>query len=405
MALNQNDGLRQENRGLRKACGCPRRKWAKCDHPWHFNFQWKGKGYRFSLDRHLGRRVRSKTEAETETERIRIAIKDGTFDAPKPVETAPPVARPTFATVAKAHAERRARGRRVAGGVDSFLSSVTVPGADGRPVAFTDKAFDQITTDDIDRVIAAKATTSTVVMKKGEKEWTRTVGGEVAANRLYAYLRELFNWAVDKGYAERSPCYTRSGKRAIPAYDEHARRRRLEDGEAARLLAAAGPHLNDLIVSALETGCRLGELLSLQWSQVRWLQNEVFLPGVKTKSGRDRAIPISPTLRGVLTRRQKDADGRALPPTAFVFGNEVGERVASIKTAWRGACARAGIADLHFHDLRHEAGSRKLEAGWPVHAVQVWLGHADVATTSRYLNVRQMQLHELNERAQLRLVT
>jgi len=44
--------------------------------------------------------------------------------------------------------------------------------------------------------------------------------------------------------------------------------------------------------------------------------------------------------------------------------------------------------DLHFHDLRHEAGSRKLEAGWPLHAVSAFLGHASIATTARYLNVK-----------------
>ena len=45
---------------------------------------------------------------------------------------------------------------------------------------------------------------------------------------------------------------------------------------------------------------------------------------------------------------------------------------------------RAGIEDLRFHDLRHEAGSRKLEAGWPLHAVSEWLGHNNITTTSRY---------------------
>jgi hypothetical protein len=42
------------NEGLRKVCGCGRHKWPKCPHPWHFSFQWEGRHYRFSLDRHLG---------------------------------------------------------------------------------------------------------------------------------------------------------------------------------------------------------------------------------------------------------------------------------------------------------------------------------------------------------------
>jgi integrase len=87
-----------------------------------------------------------------------------------------------------------------------------------------------------------------------------------------------------------------------------------------------------------------------------------------------------------------------------VFGDEVGGRIKDIKTAWWGACERAKIDDLHFHDLRHEAGSRKLEAGWPLHAVLRWLGHTKLTTTDTYLNATTQLLHELNERKPLKLV-
>jgi integrase len=60
--------------------------------------------------------------------------------------------------------------------------------------------------------------------------------------------------------------------------------------------------------------------------------------------------------------------------------------------------------DLHFHDLRHEAGSRKLEAGWPLHAVSRWLGHTKLTTTDTYLNATTRLLHDLNERVALKLV-
>ena len=66
--------------------------------------------------------------------------------------------------------------------------------------------------------------------------------------------------------------------------------------------------------------------------------------------------------------------------------------------------AKLAEFDLHFHDLRHEAGSRKLEAGWPLHAVSAFLGHANVTTTARYLNVKDDYLHELIERKPLTLV-
>jgi integrase len=62
------------------------------------------------------------------------------------------------------------------------------------------------------------------------------------------------------------------------------------------------------------------------------------------------------------------------------------------KKAWLKCCSEAGITGLHFHDLRHEAGSRMLEAGWPLHHVQAVLGHAEAKTTSGYLNATLQHL-------------
>jgi hypothetical protein len=144
------------------------------------------------------------------------------------------------------------------------------------------------------------------------------------------------------------------------------------------------------------------EILSLQWKQVRPLQNELHLPGGKTKTKKPRQIPISPELRKVLDRRQHGKTGGPNPQTFtfgrdhYVFGNEAGGRIKNVKTAWetavlkahgvkpertRGklsATCRAKLAeiDLNFHDLRHEAGSRKLEVGWaPTRSVGVARSH------------------------------
>ena len=52
------------------------------------------------------------------------------------------------------------------------------------------------------------------------------------------------------------------------------------------------------------------------------------------------------------------------------------------------------VIDLHFHDLRHEAGSRWIETGWPLHHVKEMLGHASLATTDIYLNATRLGLHD-----------
>ena len=193
---------------------------------------------------------------------------------------------------------------------------------------------------------------------------------------------------------------------------ETARARRLRPAEGnapseeETLLAAAGPCLHALIIAALETGMRRGELLSLQWNQIRWAPKaEIILPAFKTKARKDRRIPISSRMKGVLEMRRLDPSGRAHPSEAFIFGNEVGERVVNFRQAWESVVLKGnGLAatwkqgkltaesrkhlkgvDLHFHDLRREAGSRWLEGGVPLQTVRDWLGHANVAQTSTYL--------------------
>ena len=85
-----------------------------------------------------------------------------------------------------------------------------------------------------------------------------------------ARVRHLFNWSIAEGMIDRSP-FKRGDVTLVPL-DTHAERertRRLQPGERQRLLKHAGPHLQALIIAALSTGCRRGELLSLQWSQIQ----------------------------------------------------------------------------------------------------------------------------------------
>ena len=103
-------------------------------------------------------------------------------------------------------------------------------------------------------------------------------------------------------------------------------------------------------------------------------------------------------LRAVLEMRRTDPAGQPLPPEAYVFGNAVGERLTDIKTAWLNTCRRAGIEDLHFHDLRREFACRLLESSADLHDVRDFLGHANITTTSRYLRSSPVRLAEALER-------
>jgi len=157
----------------------------------------------------------------------------------------------------------------------------------------------------------------------------------------------------------------------------------------------------------------MGQPASLHWRQIRrddkdeprWL----LLPATKTKTGEARVIPIGGDLRAVLSVRQHAPDGERHGPEAFVFGNEAGEQVRRIRTQWEDAVLRAhgheptrkrgkltpearvafATIDLHVDDLRREFASRLLESSADLHDVQMFLGHADITTTSATCRARR----------------
>jgi integrase len=147
------------------------------------------------------------------------------------------------------------------------------------------------------------------------------------------------------------------------------RDRRLRGDEEARLRAAARACGNQwyepIIVLALETGMRRSELLSLTWDNIDVQARSAFLP--VTKNGRSRRVPLSSIALQVLESLPR-AGEMVFPATAN-----------GLKLAWaRTICPAAGIEDLHFHDLRHEATSRFAESGlFTLVELQAITGHRD----------------------------
>jgi integrase len=366
------------NRGLSKRCACRRRNWAKCDHPWHFSFKWGNKQYRFSLERELGTRITSRTLAEEHGDRLRQSIRDGTFHA-RHTETQQrnPITFHEFAEIWKerrGHLLVRPRDNdlrlRV---IEAFILPATRP-----PLTFGEKLLAEITTDDIEAF----------------RDMRRSKGlSSVTVNHDLKLLRKMLNWGIRKGYLERTP-FKIGTEAAISLEREIPRARRFDNsGDEDRLLKAANPHLRAIIIALLDTCCRLGEILSLQWKDVNMDRREIVIRAVNEKTRTGKILPISSRLLAVLEMRRIDAAGRPFGEEGYVFGNKVGHRTKSVRTAWRNACQTVGLRDLQLRDLRHEAGSRFDEAGVSINYVSKMLGHANLTTTSRYLNVQSRGLH------------
>ncbi len=164
-----------------------------------------------------------------------------------------------------------------------------------------------------------------------------------------------------------------------------ARNRRLTTDEAERLSAAIdklrSPLMRALIRFALETGMRRGELLSLLWSRVCRDKRTVLIP--ETKTGHPRMIPLSSGALETLEHVPACSSDLVFPSTAN-----------AVKLAWQRVRARAGIPDVNFHDLRHEAISRFFERGLSLPEVALISGHRDVRMLLRYTHLRAEDVAE-----------
>jgi integrase len=148
-------------------------------------------------------------------------------------------------------------------------------------------------------------------------------------------------------------------------------------------------------------------------------RRELTIRAENAKTRTARVLPLSARLAGVLKMARTDPTGKDFTADKHVFGDVVGNKIGDIKRAWATCVLKAhghtttntrtkGLSPdsqkalaaigLHWHDLRHEAGSRLLESGWPIHHVAHMLGHASIATTNTYLNATRIGLQEAMRR-------
>ena len=164
------------------------------------------------------------------------------------------------------------------------------------------------------------------------------------------------------------------------------RDRRLLPGEESRLLAACGRSnsrmLAPVVRFAIETGMRMGEILSLQWRYVNLQTRVALLPD--TKTGESREVPLSTAAVAAISGLPRHiSNGR-------VFW--AWKRSDSLENVWRRAVSWAGIENLRFHDLRHEAVSRFFELGLNPMEVAAISGHKTLQMLKRYTHLKAESL-------------
>ena len=194
-------------------------------------------------------------------------------------------------------------------------------------------------------------------------------------NRELSTLRHLFNLAKRwKKFFGDNPVSVSGLLR-----EDNLRKRVLLLDEEARFLECSAQHLRPIIMTALYTGLRKSEILSLVWKNVDFNNNIIIIPSFNNKSKKEKTVPLSSILRKLLLELKLKNSS----VSEYVFLDDKESNIKSIKTAFGNACRRADIKELVFHDLRHTAGTRMLESGVGIVEISEILGHSSIELTRR----------------------
>lgn len=210
-------------------------------------------------------------------------------------------------------------------------------------------------------------------------------------NRQRACLSKMLNKAIEWGYLTSNPV------KFIKRFAEpQGRVRFLSEVEAEKLMRAAADHLKPIILTALHTGGRLREILSLRWRDIDLERRLIYFSHENTKSGRQREIPMSDKLHALMSAHLEEAK-RLCPccsdaPKLGCFDGLVftfaGRAIGTIRTAFTTARIRAGLGrDVTFHTLRHTMASWFMMNKGDLFMLQRLLGHSTIGMTQRYAHL------------------
>lgn len=309
---------------------------------WWIRYSYQGRLIRQSVgpDRRL---------AEKALQAIRGDIVRGNFKLRRIEE------RRTFAEMTKEYITEKAGKRSLCRDKTSFGNLTPV---------FGQKALHLISRRDVEAYMRARA--------------TKVKGATI--NREIALLKHLFNIAIEKVYTDNNPV---KGIKMLP---EAPWRHKyfFSEPEIGELINASAPHLRSILVVAFGTGLRKGDILQLKWQDVDLDRGVISIQMQKTEDSLE--IPLIPMLRDILVKMKAQS---GLSQYVFSLGIK-GERIGDIRTAFRAALRRSGLADkgYRFHDIRRTFAQMLYKQGVMLTKIQRLLGHKSILTTERYLGVK-----------------
>lgn len=230
-------------------------------------------------------------------------------------------------------------------------------------------------------------------VKQGKTEKPRSASTVI---RYMATLSHVFTVAVREwGWLDDNPV-----RKVTKPSEPRGRVRFLSDTERERLLAASrkskNPCLYDVVLLALSTGMRRGEIMNLTWDAVDFQRRMITLE--HTKNGERRAVPlVGPVYNAMWERsRIRRIDSPYVFPARLRYGKE--PQPIDIQNAWLVALKRADIKNFRFHDLRHSAASYLAMNGASLPEIAAVLGHKTLAMVQRYAHLSDAHTSKVVER-------
>lgn len=202
-------------------------------------------------------------------------------------------------------------------------------------------------------------------------------------NRDLSVVRRLCNWAVEEGIVLANPLGRLRMER-----ERRTKRPVMSVREERLLMAHAPEHLRRVILCALDTGMRRGEIFGQRWDDVDFDNRLLHVTRSKTPEGESRIVPLTGRLYKTLTSFRKDR--------GIIFAYE-NNPIKTVKTSWAASLRRSGLRHFRLHDLRHTANSRMMLAGVMQEVRREIVGHSSQHSRDTNDRYSQVGLGELTD--------
>ena len=190
-------------------------------------------------------------------------------------------------------------------------------------------------------------------------------------NRELACIKHMFTMAIQWGKADKNPV-----KKVKLFRENNQRLRYLEREEAERLVHNCKGYTKRIVIIALNTGMRKGEILGLKWPDIDFRRGIIYL--LDTKNGERREVPMNDIVKRAFVNQPKYKD------SPYIFCNRDGKPFRDIRKSFIAGLKKSDIIKFRFHDLRHTFASHLIMSGVDLNTVRELLGHKSIRMTIRY---------------------